>query len=401
MLGPKELGIYSIALAMIGLGATVATLGLPALVTREVAKSHVQEEWGRLKGILSVSRLLMVLVSGALLLATACVFAAGWATPERSWLILCSTAIVPMVAVNQVRGAVLRGLNLVTLAEIPELALRPALTIILVIGVYVSVERVSATAAIFVQLVAVLGSFLLGAWFFRKHLPYTIRKTKSELNALAWSREAQPFFWITVISVLESQVGTYVLGIVSDLEQVGLFQVASQMVSLIVLGLMAVNAPLQPRLSAAWETRNTTESQELVTEAARLGTIIAVTAAILLAPFAQVVVHLFGAQFEGASNVLRVLVVGQVINAACGSCGLVLIATGYQRFYLYAFAVALIVNVLASISLAPLYGAIGAAAAAVASFLVWNGLMVYWAFKKTGLRTAVVWLPLKRETTRF
>ena len=166
-------------------------------------------------------------------------------------------------------------------------------------------------------------------------------------------------------------------------------QVALQLVTLVVIGLAAVNSPLQPRLSAALARQKTDEAQKLLTEAARLGTGVATVAALVLIPFAPQIVALFGPEYQEAANVLRIVVLGQLINAMAGSCGITLNAGGYQSITLLGVIVALIVNSILCWLLIPHWQALGAAVALSASLLVWNVMLAVAARRKLGLYTPI------------
>lgn len=48
LLGPREFGIYTLLMATSALAATIATLGLPSLITRQLATYIAKEQWGML-----------------------------------------------------------------------------------------------------------------------------------------------------------------------------------------------------------------------------------------------------------------------------------------------------------------------------------------------------------------
>lgn len=49
-----------------------------------------------------------------------------------------------------------------------------------------------------------------------------------------------------------------------------------------------------------------------------------------------------------------------------------------------------IVNLVLNMVLIPLWGVIGAAIATSAALIIWNILLVYWVYKRTGLRTTAI-----------
>jgi len=391
LLGPKELGIYAIAMASINLAATGSTLGLPSLVIREVAKYKARKQWGLIKGLIRTSHRWVAAATVILLGATGGLVFSGKVLPELSLLMIGLVALlIPLTSFLQIRVSILRGLYKVILADIPEMLLRPLFMLLLVGSVCLLFGQANAAQALIMQLIAVFSAFVLGTIFLHSHIPKAVIDASPEIRGRAWAREVQPFFWIAIVGLLENQVGLYFLGYFVGLEPVGLFQVASQLVSLISMGLVAVNMPLQPKLAAAWAVGNKEEVQRSVAEAARLGIVVAVAGAIVLVPFAEIITSLlYGNDYVGGANVLRVLILGQLINAASGPCGLVLATTGRQWLALYGIAVALLTNTVANVILIPHYAAVGAALAVTMGLFVWNGLLVYFAWNRVNILTSV------------
>ena len=390
LLGLKEFGVYALAMAAINLAATVAALGLPSLVTREVSKYEAREQWGLLRGLVQTSHRWVAYGTVMVLGVTGGLVATGWVLPGLHWvMLLLAVLLTPLIALNQLRSAILRGLHWVILADVPELLLRPLLMLLFVVSAFLWLGHANATLAIGFQLVAVSCGFFLGTRFLHARIPQSVTEAESSVLVRAWARETRPFFWITLVSLVEGQIGIYILGYLTGPKQVGLFQVASQLVSPVIMGLMAVNMPLQPKLAAAWATGKKDEAQRLVTEAAKFSTAAAFTAATILIPFAEIVVRIYGEQYLPAANVLRILILGQLINAVSGPCGLVLAMTGHQKFVLHGLTAALIVNGLVNMALVPFFAAEGAAIAATAGLVVWNSLLVYWALRLADMTTPI------------
>ena len=109
-----------------------------------------------------------------------------------------------------------------------------------------------------------------------------------------------------------------------------------------------------------------------------------------LALFAEDLLRLFGSNYVEAATALRVLVVGQFINATAGSCGVILSMTGHQREVVNGVAGALVVNFALSILLIPGLGIIGAAIAAATGLAVWNAYLAYRAIRLVGINTTIL-----------
>lgn len=390
LLGPAEFGVYSIVMAAVTLLSTLAVLGLPSLVTREVAVHHSKAQWNLLKGVLVTSHRWVLLSSLSLVLAGTGIafgFMSGYPLTVAGWT--AALLLIPLMAFNQLRAALLRGLHWVVAADIPELVVRPMLVTLGIAIVYALSITADSNAALSVQAASVLVALLVGSWLLARRVPRQIKHVQAEHRRKNWLQGSGIFLTITIVGMLENQLPLYMLGAISKSEDAALFQVAIQIVGVVVLGLSAVNLPLQPKLASAWGQGNKIQAQQLVSESARMGSILAIAAALIIMPFAEQVLSIYGQQYTASAWALRILVVGQIINALSGSCGVVLAMTGHQKLLLMGLILALLVNLLVTTFAIPKLGVLGAAMATTVSLLLWNMLLMLFAWKKTGLRTFV------------
>ncbi|MFZ2168713.1 MAG: MATE family efflux transporter, partial [Methylococcaceae bacterium] len=276
------------------------------------------------------------------------------------------------------------------LADVPELILRPLLILIILGLCLLLIPQADSTLAMLLQFTAVGIAFIAGLIYVRQHKPLEVRAALAETTGRQWLIAALPFFAMTLVGTFESQVALYILNYRTDAAQVGLFQVANQLVALVVMGITAVNMPLQPRIAAAWARGDHVAIQKLASQAVRLGTAIALTGCIILMAFAEPLLKLYGQPYQAAAPALRSLAIGQLFNAAAGSCGRVLAMTGQQHIVLLGQCLALTVNSIAAWLLTVQWGAMGAALAATLGLITWNSMLAIAAFRKVHINTTIL-----------
>ena len=388
-LGPEDFGVYAMAMSVIGLLSTVVTFGLPMLIVRQVAIYVESEQWGLLKGIIyrsyqlpTLSAVLVVVVLGLVIFV--------FMPPIWHVVSVLGLIMLPFLALNQIRASILRGLHWVVLADVPELLFRPLLVLIM-IGVslvFIKVEH-GGQWAIGIQLIATFLSFLLGVWLLKHRVPRHLVNTVAQFENKIWLAAGVTFLGVALVSAAEGQVALLLLGSMAGAKYAGLYQAAFQLVTPIIFGLMAVNMALQSKLAAAWSAGDKQQAQRLVTEAARLSLLVALMCGGVLLWFAEECLVLFGNTYKEAALALRILVIGQLFNAAAGSCGIVLSMTGHQREVLRGVALALIVNFALCLLLIPHWSIVGAAVAASSGLVVWNAYLMWQAKKLTGIQTSI------------
>lgn len=391
LLGPEEFGVYSLLLAAVNFVTVVVLLGLPTITTREVAASAERGQWNQVRNLVRLTHFWTLLAVVMLVALLAPLLAAGSLGSGVTWtLAIASIALLVLNAFSQLRAAILRGLHWVVLADTPELLLRPVLVLVLLGIVIPLTESATAVHALSIQLCGSALAFAVGAWWLVEKLPKLMKRASPASTHRTLLLGSWPFLVISVVNTLEPQVSLYLLGYLAGAEAAGLFQAAIQLVGLIAIGLISVNMPLQPRLAAAWARNNTQLVQRLLTDAARLGTGIAVAGGLAILIFAEGVLSLYGPQYVGAAVALRVLAVGQILNAAAGSCGILVMMTGHQKAALHGTSLALLVNLAVAYVAVPRLGIVGGALATVVSLCFWNLYLVIYARHRLNLNTTVL-----------
>ena len=104
----------------------------------------------------------------------------------------------------------------------------------------------------------------------------------------------------------------------------------------------------------------------------------------------DIVILVFGGEFREACTPLVILSLGQLINAAAGSVGFILNMTGHERDTAVGVTIAAAVNIVLNWLLIPRYQAVGAAWATGVSLMVWNVLLVYAVYRRTGLQSTAL-----------
>jgi O-antigen/teichoic acid export membrane protein len=190
-----------------------------------------------------------------------------------------------------------------------------------------------------------------------------------------------PFTLLVAASTLNAQIGILLLGWFSADDQVAAMQVAERGAMLVVLSLAVVNLVIGPHISQVHKTGDRVQIQDLSRYSARMAMLVALPIALPLIFFgAPILTLVFGEEYaEIATLPLAILAIAQVINVTFGSVGTLLTMSGFERDALLGQVVALVVNVIAAVSLIPIMGVVGAAIATAIGLVCWNfalGLLV-------------------------
>ncbi|NET61320.1 MAG: hypothetical protein F6K47_35890 [Symploca sp. SIO2E6] len=105
--------------------------------------------------------------------------------------------------------------------------------------------------------------------------------------------------------------------------------------------------------------------------------------------FSQPVLGIFGSEFMVASWQLKILVLGNLVSAWCGSVGYLMVMTGHQNKSVVVFVSATIINIVLNAIAIPLFGAVGAAMATAFTTALWNIWLSFLVVKHVGVSPLV------------
>ncbi|RJQ25507.1 lipopolysaccharide biosynthesis protein [Candidatus Parcubacteria bacterium] len=173
--------------------------------------------------------------------------------------------------------------------------------------------------------------------------------------------------------------------------QVALYGAAAKLVLLIGVFLTIANGILPPFISDFRTRGDMINLQNLLRKVA---TITGIPAIILLLVFVlapeKVLFLAFGPSYVAASNIVRVLSVGQLVNVMVGTCGYVLIMFGFNREVMSISLFFGVIMVSGTFMALETGGGITAVAFICSAVMVSQQLtLLYWAFRKCSLFTAI------------
>lgn len=396
-LGPDGYGIYAHVLALIMLLAIPSQVGLPTLLVRQLARYGAGGQWSLMCGILHWSNRFVLIISLVLMVLAAGI--AWWSVvgtdPQKLSTFACALALIPLIALGNIRGAALRGLHHVLSGQLPEQLLRPGLLLLLCLAAASTVgwNGLTPAGAMGLHVVAAGMAFAVGVVLLRRALPEPARTTVPEYDRRAWRHSILPLSLISGMQVINTQLGLVVLGFFATDADVGIYRVASQAAILVAFTLTAVNMVLAPNVARLFTRGEHEQMQRMVTWSARLVLAAALPVVLVFVLFGDSVLRIaFGEAYVDGYFALAILSIGQLVNAGMGSVGLILNMTGHERATLVGVACGAGVNILLSLALIPPFGVEGAAWATALSLITWNIILCWQVYRRVGIvSTAFNW----------
>jgi len=400
-LGQEQYGVLSIGLSWLLILSIVGSFGMDTALVRFIPDDLAHERYSLAAGRISYA--LRAMVSGGVMVGA--IFAAGvWvfspeSSPTLAPTLLVIAMLVPVQTANLHRAGVLQGLKLPVLGLMPDQVVRVAILGVLLLALRYLIGDLNSTSGALAVGVSLLGALTVGQVFIRRNTPGQLRGSKpARDNAIFWST-ALPLGWMAFMGIFATRADPAIIGWLAGPEEAALFSLADRISSLLLLGLVAVNAITAPLISELWATGQKQELQRVLSKAAVGIALYTLPLAVLIVAAAPFVLPLFGPGFEAAFEPLCWLVAGQSVNALAGSVGYLMMMTGNQRLAALILSVSAIIKVLMSAILIPVFGALGAALSSLGMLLIWNGALYAIVKRRLHLDPTIIGLLGSRKLT--
>lgn len=233
-------------------------------------------------------------------------------------------------------------------------------------------------------LIGALWALVIAAWLAAGLALWSLRRrvrTVDQQQPIMPVREIFSFSMISWVSALASTgliwADTLILSALTDAGEVGVYSVATRIVSLAVFVMAPINAAFAPQIAHLHHLGQLGELQRSYRSATTWIVRLALPAFVMLLVLPSQMLHLFGKEFAAGAAVTVILGVGQLFNAATGPCGTVLNMSGRVKINMMDNIAVLILNLGLNFILIPRMGIIGAAIAWSVSLASVNAVRVW------------------------
>ncbi|MEL6437896.1 MAG: flippase [Cyanobacteria bacterium J06621_8] len=388
-LGVNQYGVYEYVISIATFLGFLAALGLPNCLLRFIPKYIVQEDWGKLRGIIwsswryvIFSGLLWAVISAGLLIA--------WDT-YRSDIALTSfllgAGLIPLQALLRHQREMSRGIKRMALAYFPSSIIFPLL---LIAGTFYYRHQLTSNQAIALTWLSLAVILACQIWSFQRQLPPQCAQTPAEYSRKEWLGVALPLLFKDSAFVVLSQTDTIMIGIMLGSFQVGIYGAGFKTAAGVSFILMGVNAIAAPMFATLHTQGDYAGLQKLTSAVARWMFYPTLAFALLLIITGDRVLGLFGAEFVAARWSMTILILGQLVNVGAGSVGYLMQMTGHHRQSAFVLGCSAVINLILNAILIPRFGIFGAAIATASTMALWNIWLHQLVVKYLGVKPSII-----------
>lgn len=391
-LGPNEYGMYNYILSLCTVIAIPLVSGLNPLIVRETSKSLIDSKISQIKGLLVWVFQYCSFMYLFILIVSLCLYLLDIENKNYIFLILI---IVLLKAVLNIQSSFLQALKQPIISNIPLNIIIPLGTVTCLLTYKYLGFNIKVTTALTVFSLSAIIGVLFSIYCLIKFLPPRLLTENIETKNKLWRHSMVSLGLIGVITTLNSELATILLGYIGTLTDVAFFKVSLSGVVLLSVGMQAVNTVIAPDIAKKFQSNDIKELQTSITNATFLSSVVSLPIFLVIIIFSQELISLaFGADYIEASLSLVIVAIGQFINILFGSVGLILNMAGHEKKTLKSFIFGLILTSILLLLLVPLYKYVGAAISISIGMVVWPGIMSFYIYKLTGLKS---WIRI-RET---
>lgn len=376
-LGPNGYGVVSYALSVASFGALLACLGLHNGILRFAAQYLDQERWGDLKGVLvrSFQIILVTSSTGAVLIAIISTTVAMNEATRQSFLY--AAMVLPLAALGLWRINAARGLGGTSVAFVPEEVILPSAVILALLAFSLG----QPGPAVWAYVAAAATATLLGIGWLLLSIPPQARKARAVTHTRFWLSVSLPMTVASVTQLSLTRADVLLIGALTTMDETGRYIAASRVALLASFTLRIVDAVVAPMISAAFHSGRRKELREVFLLGLGISILGCLPFFIIGVFMPQPLLRIFGDGYLEAAPVLRILLVGQFINAMTGPIAFLLLMTGYEKAYAKAIGAAALLSIIANLVVIPRWGIIGAACVTAATIAILNLAMFAFGVK--------------------
>lgn len=326
------------------------------------------------------------LLGGALWLAAPALSRALLSTTENAVESLRVTALVsPLYSVIYLCGFLMKGwgkANISCLFEIGCISIVLSGVVVICGMLGVSLDALALVTSLGCILLAYIIIAFLVVFFIYRNSRLVDKKSVSFTKG--FYRNLPDFLLVGVVFYYTQWGVGILLGFFHNESDVAMFNLGLRLAMVIGFILTVYDSILGPRFSKLKHERNNEGLRELAQKSAFQMTCFALIPAVCFIIWPEAILNLFGADYSGAAGVMRILVIGQLINVTTGSVLLLLLMAGHQKAARNILIWSVAAGGGASLLLIPYYSAEGAAYALLLCLLVQNVAAVYVVKKQFG-----------------
>jgi len=372
-IGPEEYGIIAVMIAVYTIGKKLSRLGIPKGVQKYVAEYRPENSIEKQVGVVRTGTILITISS--LITASALFIISPWLSTEifnesrAIWPIRFAALLLPIWAHKG---------NFVAVTDAYEKMQYHAYTS----QIFPNIAKVILTGIFIILGYGYLGAaaaFAIGyglaavaaGYYAYKILPEIFKPNfSSSFDFRKLFTHSWPLFAAGLLASIAGYIDTLMLQVFLGAREVGLYNSAYPFASALAFGTSIFGSIYLSNASKLYKNGKKEEMMSAYGMIVKWTAIVAIPLLAIMLVFPQSLLQIFGEEYLGMANVLRILGLGFLLSALIGPISGVIQAVEKTKYKLYLTVFTGVSNISLNLVLIPIYGVIGAAFATAGTFLL-------------------------------
>jgi O-antigen/teichoic acid export membrane protein len=387
-----EYGYYAYTVELVALLAVVLAVGFTQLAVR-VVPDFVRADDGAALARFARSGLVVIAMM-ALLVAPVLFIAwrAGVLTeglPLR--LLAIGMALLIATSCLGLFQEILRGGQRIAWSQVVEQTVWPVALIAIALAAHQGVIAISPALVMAVQ----AGVFFAGAVLLARVAASLCAAgsaggtAQDAENWRDWLRMGSPLAIAGLMSVFLKRGDILALGVYVPPAEIAPYSAAVRIAGLMIFGLAAANAASAAMVRSHWRANDEVALQATIDRSAVIAFGFSAPLALAFWFLPDLFLGAFGSGYLTAATILRILALGQLVNALTGPVGTVVVAAGLERLYMTSMMIVALLMAVALAIVVPRAGPVGAAATTAMMSICLNVWLAAVVRRRLGLHTYV------------
>lgn len=387
----SEFGIFSLGFSILSICTVLSTLGLKQGLSRNIAFNKGKKNFKKIRRFITssiyISLSASIIIGVIVFLLSESIAIKLFNEPALVTPLRIVSFGIPIFALMEIIISIYQGFSQVKETVVYE---RIIFNIALISLISLIIFLTKPFYYVFYGLVASLFvGFILLVFHSRKRI-----KTVNLLNIKSVFSSASkelmifslPLLGTAVLQLITSWTDTLMLGGIKTSADVGFYNVSQMLAQFIAFPLSALIIIFVPVFSGLYAKNKIDEMKidfSIITK-----WISSITLPIFFFIFIfpeESLMFLYGSDYIFASDALRILSMGYLIQNFSGPCGVTLVTVGRSRFIMFATLASASLNIILNTAFIPYYGIIGAAFATIFSLILINIIKNIKLYSITGI----------------
>src|ERR1700716_2400733 len=382
-MGGSDYGVYVYVWTWVLLLGSMVGFGIAPSGQKIIPEYRTSGDHALLRGFLSGSRWMALIVSSLVAALLACVITLLSprldAHPIVPLYIGCLT--LPAFVVANTQDGIARSHDWMRLGLMPQFIVRQSLIIGLTAGALALGLRLGATSAMLASAAAVWIAMIGQMMVLNRRLGVHIEPGPKAYDFRGWLAISLPILLVGGFYLLLSYTDVLVLQQFRSSEEVGVYFAVVKTLALVSFIHYAMSATTAHRFAEYNSLGDKARLSAYVAHAIKWTFWPSLAATLVLLALGKPLLWLFGPHFVVGYDIMFIAAIGLVVRSAIGPVERLLNMLRHQHICALAYASAFVMNVVLCLILVPRYGGYGAAAATSIS-LAFETVLLFWIVRQ-------------------